>query len=135
MPQPTMLDLAPSLQEPGKRLVDTGELKLLFASLFDVIQNVTATGVSYMTSPVVTGGFVWVTSGDGLGISLGNGAMGQQMRIFADVPGSVTVWAPVPGQIIGVDENSTVPGTFVNLGGGQCGTFVCIAQGVWKQVS
>lgn len=134
MAQPTMLDLAPSLQEPGKRLLDAGELKLLFSSLFDVIMNVTATGTDQASALPVTGGFVWVTGGDGAGVSLSPGALGQQIRIFADVPGGITVYPPVPGSIMSDNQNS--PGVAsASIGGGLCGTFVCLGPGMWKQVS
>lgn len=138
MPQPTMLDLAPSLQEPGKRLVDTGELKLLFASLMDVILNAAATGTNAATAaPLPSGGFLWVTSSPAIaaGFLMPQGALGQQVRIYADTVSGITLYAPPGGGLVDLDQNSTSASATLIVGGGQTATLVCLGPGVWNRVS
>lgn len=137
MTQPNMLDLAPSLQEPGKRLVDAGELKLLFASLFDTITSITVAGTNAATAtPLPSGGFIWVTSGSApAGIVMSQGALGQQVRIFADTATGIAVYAPPGGGVMGTTSNSSAAAATFNLGGGTVATMICLGPGLWKRVS
>lgn len=131
-----LLHLMPSLQEGGKRLVDAAELNTLFNTFF-VASQVTAnnpptllTAGINMVNEIVSNGAVLLPNGlAGMHLVVINNVSGTQLNVNASPMNGAT---GIPDTIIPAD--SILVGDSVQQGPGSSNTYVCYAQGAWKQI-
>jgi hypothetical protein len=137
MPYPAdMMGLLLSLSEPGKRLVDAGELKEAFEAIFGANTNVI--GGAAAPGPTLQTYFSLVTSGTD--VSLPPAIPGRQMLVLAR-NGAVTVNAAISNPANGgVADDIVVTGAWTgaaseSIDEGAPTLYVCYALGHWLQVT
>jgi hypothetical protein len=138
-----MMGLAPSLNTPGFRLVDAGELYALLNSLFSIQQGITARGTTAATGFKLTAGVNNLTTvtPTNNAVVLPPGLPGKQVIISNNnVPGTAAaVFASGADQIIPI--GSPISGASVAQAGGTSSLYVCVSRtfnptvAVWKQIT
>jgi hypothetical protein len=133
-PPSTLMGLAPSLQESGKRLVDAGELFAILNSFFGVYPSVLPAGTSQATATAISGGVNVVPAAAvaGTGLVLPPAVLtGKIVTVINNGAEGVLVYPSGSDQIIPSDVAAGSPAA-VSLTNAPT-QFICIAQGVWKQ--
>ena len=116
-PPRSLMGLLLSLQEPGKRLIDAGELYQFLNALY---------GVTTVNSPAATASIPLTT---GIGVVI-------------DAPAGVTLPPPtLPGQIVTVVNTGTAAvdvtgtGSPVSLAAAASAQYLCTAIGTWTALA
>lgn len=141
----TMLDLVPSLDMPGFRLVDTGELFQLLQTMLSVTTNVAATGTTRATGKQLTSATNVVLSASGTqnSVILPPGLIGRQVLIINNASVALNVWPYNPIDYI-IPSGSGTPAPNAAQGAQTSGVYICMTQvlnppplliSYWKQAA
>lgn len=140
----TMLDGAPSLQMPGQRLIDAGEVYALFNSLFGT-QTVQATGNNRNLGTQITAAINLVLNANATNfyLILPPGTIGRQITIINNTSVGISV-APFGTQDFIIPAGATNPTLAASQAAASTAIYICILQTTpptgpspityWKQV-
>lgn len=141
---PTMLDFVPSLETPGFRLVDTGELYQLLSMMLSVNSSVAATGNnSQAAAKVVTAAINSVLSASATqnSLVLPDGIVGRQVIIVNNTNVALNIFPQGVDFII--PSGSSTPGAGTTQAASTTAAYICILRNTnvspqvsyWKQAS
>lgn len=142
-PPTSFLGILTSLQTPGFRLIDAGELKAFLSMLYAVHQGVTPAGTNAATATQLHAGINLIpTTAAGTGVALPPATLpGQIVTIIAD--NSTPVYGNGTDQIVPSDAASTAPVATLDVGP-EAVQFMCIRAanatatppiiGLWKEM-
>lgn len=141
-PPRTMLDLAPSLGQPGVRLVDAGQIYDLFNSLFSV-QTIPATGTTRLNANQITTAINLVLSASGsqFGLILPPGIVGKQVTVINNASVALSIY-PYKSFDFVIPAGSANPSSQVSQAATSTAMYICILVNTnvvpivtyWKQV-
>ena len=129
MPVTSVMDLFPSLQEPGKRLVDAGELYEAFSMLFSTQSGIAAGAVA--PGALMSAAFNQVISGSE--VQLPMAIAGRSVGVFAATALTVNCQPSNAGNngladlVDGAATAAQAAGTFAR--------YICYSVGAWSQVA
>src|SRR5215467_11089412 len=133
MPTPptTLLDLAPSLQTPGFRLVDAGELFQLFTNLLGFRIVPTAGGATLASGVALGPGLNFIETAVVLPPAT---VLGQVVSVVNNDPAfnSLAVFGSEGDFIVQNSENTdSATADNIYVGCGVVAKFTCVKQGYW----
>lgn len=142
-PPKSFLGILTSLQTPGFRLIDAGELKTFLSMLYAVHHGVVPAGTTAATATQLQSGIsVIPTTTAGAGVKLPPASLpGQQVTVVASA--ATLVYGSGTDQIVPSDAAITAPSASVTVGP-EAAVFTCIQAsnpdavppviGLWKEM-
>jgi hypothetical protein len=131
-PPKSVMSLLPSLQEPGKRLVDAGELFQAFSFLFSTHSGIV--GGAAAPGPMMNAAINEVVSGTD--VSLPPAIAGRQITILNSGTGTLTVNAAAFNPATGDHDHIGTGGAMsATQPTGTSAVYICYALGLWTQVA
>jgi len=135
-----MMDLAPSLQTPGFRLVDAGELYVLLNNIFGIINGLAGVGTTQGAAPLLKPGVTsFVPTAGNTGVLLPPGIPGQEITVINGGAVAGVIYGNGGDQIIPLA--STTPAATEAIAAGTSAVLVCISKNfttgvaTWKTLS
>jgi hypothetical protein len=131
-PPKSLLGLVPSLQTPGFRQVDAGELAALFQYMWSTAA-VRGNGATAVTATQLQGGVNEVIDvANGAAVKLPSALPGGMVWVINGTTTALAIFASAPDQIVGNAVN--VLTASVALASSATTVFICTRSGHWKQV-
>jgi len=132
-PPKTILGLMPSLQTPGFRLVDAGELAALLQYMFSARSGIKANGTTQAAATLLSAGVNEITdTTGGTAVKLPNALPGGQVTVVNDTSASLTIFPSGTDKII--DNTGLTLDASVPMSTATSSIFVSVRPGVWKQI-
>jgi hypothetical protein len=134
-PAKSVLGLVPSLQTPGKRLVDAGELFAIFSTQWMATSGIVANGNSAETATPLNPGLneVYSVTAANVAVRLPPTLPGQIIFVCNLAGSGATIFTTGSDLIIPVGTTvSPIP--FTALASGQPQFFACTRFGYWNQL-
>lgn len=134
-PAKLLLDLMPSINSIGYRLVDAGELHELLHVIADTQTNITATGTNAATAYPLSAANSVISSANGTaGVALPKSLVGLPVTIVNNTANTLYIY-PRKSDLL-IPLSSSTPGNVpASIGPLSNGKFFCYTPGVWQAIT